>query len=97
MARTERSTAARTAVARLLKTLTSAAALVGLAILLPACGSLRNEIATLNGEPPIDQAPPQKHLDQPVQHVFVIFKENHTYDNYFLAYPNPTAPHPSPT
>jgi phospholipase C len=44
--------------------------------------------------PPIREAPPQKQLDQAVQHVFVIFKENHTYDNYFLAYPNPNEPNP---
>ena len=44
--------------------------------------------------PTIDQAPPQTQLDQPVQHVFVIFKENHTYDNFFLAYPNPNEPSP---
>ena len=68
-----------------------------LALLLPACLSLRSRIAMLSGEPPITQAPPQKQLNQPVQHVFVIFKENHTYDNYFLAYPNPTALTPSPT
>jgi phospholipase C len=97
MARSERFKAGWAIVARILRTLTSAAALGGLALLLPACGTLKNEIATLNGEPPINQAPPQKHLDQPVQHVFVIFKENHTYDNYFLAYPNPTALHPAPT
>ena len=46
------------------------------------------------GEPSIGQAPPQKQLDQAVQHVFVVFKENHTYDNYFLAYPNPNEPNP---
>ncbi|HVR85132.1 MAG TPA: alkaline phosphatase family protein [Planctomycetota bacterium] len=70
---------------------------LGLAALVPACSRLKKEVGTLTGEPPIDQAPPQKQLDQAVQHVFVIFKENHTYDNYFLAYPNPTAPHPAPT
>jgi phospholipase C len=75
----------------------SAIGLLGLGLILPACNRLKNDIATLSGEPPITQAPPQKQLSQPVQHVFVIFKENHTYDNYFLAYPNPTALHPSPT
>jgi phospholipase C len=44
--------------------------------------------------PTIDQAPAQTQLDQPVQHVFVIFKENHTYDNFFLAYPNANEPSP---
>src|SRR5437867_3433532 len=39
--------------------------------------------------PDIAQAPPQKELSQPVQHVYIIFKENHTYDNYFAGYPNP--------
>ena len=48
----------------------------------------------LNGEPPITQAPPQRQLNQPIQHVWVIFKENHTYDNYFAAYPNPTGDAP---
>jgi phospholipase C len=37
--------------------------------------------------PTIEQAPPQKQLSQPIQHVWVIFKENHTYDNYFAGYP----------
>src|SRR6185295_10389341 len=44
--------------------------------------------------PTIEQAPPQTQLNQPVQHVFVIFKENHTYDNFFLSYPNPDEPTP---
>ncbi len=44
--------------------------------------------------PAIHQAPPQQQLNQPVQHVFVIFKENHTYDNYFLGYPDPNEPNP---
>lgn len=66
-----------------------------LTLLVPAC--FREKLATLEGNPPITQAPPQKQLDQPVQHIFVIFKENHTYDNYFLSYPNPTALHPAPT
>jgi phospholipase C len=45
----------------------------------------------------IAQAPAQKQLNQPVQHIFVIFKENHTYDNYFAAYPNPTGDAPITT
>ena len=49
------------------------------------------------GPTPIPQAPPQEQLDQPVQHVFVIFKENHTYDNYFAAYPNPGGDPPTTT
>jgi len=64
--------------------------------IVPACGSVNNEIQTLSGNTPIEQAPPQKKLDQPVQHVFIIVMENHTYDNYFLAYPNPTGD-PAPT
>jgi phospholipase C len=47
--------------------------------------------------PAINQAPPQKTLDQPVQHIWVIFKENHTYDNYFASYPNPTGDPPTTT
>jgi phospholipase C len=58
--------------------------------MVPACTRLKDEFQTLNGNAPIDQAPSQKQLNQPVQHVFIIVMENHTYDNYFLAYPNPT-------
>jgi phospholipase C len=47
------------------------------------------------GSPPIQQAPPQKELQQPIQHVWVIFKENHTYDNYFASYPNPDGDAPT--
>jgi phospholipase C len=57
------------------------------------CGGTANDVLGLN-PPNIEQAPPQKELDQPIQHVFVIFKENHTYDNYFLSYPNPDEPNP---
>src|SRR5579862_812170 len=46
------------------------------------------------GPPPINEAPPQKQLDQPVQHVFVVLMENHTYDSYFLSYPDPNEPNP---
>lgn len=53
---------------------------------LAGCGS--------DSGPAIHQAPAQAQLDQPVQHVFVIFKENHTYDNYFLGYPDPNEPNP---
>ena len=44
--------------------------------------------------PSIQQAPAQRKLNQPIQHVYIIFKENHTYDNYFAAYPNPTGDAP---
>ncbi len=56
------------------------------------CGS-----SGLGGSPSIDQAPARKELDQPVQTVFVVWKENHTYDSYFLAYPNPNEPTPPTT
>ena len=49
------------------------------------CGSIDHA-------PNIEQAPARAQLDQPVQTVFVVWKENHTYDNYFLAYPNPNEP-----
>lgn len=58
-----------------------------------SCGSSVNNALGLN-PPKINQAPPQKELDQPIQHVFVILMENHTYDSYFLAYPNPNEPNP---
>src|SRR5882672_8745242 len=45
-------------------------------------------------QPTIHQAPSQRQLNQPIQHVYVIFKENHTYDNYFAGYPNPTGDAP---
>ncbi|MEZ0230161.1 MAG: alkaline phosphatase family protein [Planctomycetota bacterium] len=57
------------------------------------CNSSRTNF--FPGEPPIEQAPPQKQLDQPIQHVWVIFKENHTYDNYFAGYPNPDGDAPT--
>jgi phospholipase C len=47
--------------------------------------------------PTIRAAPPQRQLAQPIQHVWVILKENHTYDNYFAAYPNPTGDPPTTT
>ena len=46
-------------------------------------------------EPAIKQAPAQKQLNQPIQHVWVIFKENHTYDNFFAGYPNPDGDAPT--
>jgi phospholipase C len=58
------------------------------------CGSGITIPGINSGEPAINQAPAQKQLNQPVQHVFVILKENHTYDNYFLSYPNPNEPNP---
>jgi len=61
------------------------AASVALLALLAGCG---------DNTPTIRQAPAQKQLNQPIQHVFVIFKENHTYDNYFLSYPDPNEPNP---
>jgi phospholipase C len=45
--------------------------------------------------PKIHDAPPQKQLDQPVQHVFIILMENHTYDNYFAGFPNPDGDPPT--
>ncbi len=56
---------------------------IGIAV---GCNNARNAIT---GESSIGQAPPQKQLNQTIQHVWVIFKENHTYDNYFAGYPNP--------
>jgi|SRR5579862_1660118 len=82
---------------RIPRAVVSGALFAALALIVPACTSTRSEIATLSGEPLIGQAPPQKQLNQPIQHVYVIFMENHTYDNYFLAYPNPTALHPAPS
>ena len=41
--------------------------------------------AAITGDPAIRQAPAAKQLTQQIQHVFVIFKENHSYDNYFAA------------
>jgi phospholipase C len=35
---------------------------------------------------PVTSAPPA-FVPLPIQHVFIIFKENHTYDNYFGSYP----------
>jgi len=66
------------------------AASVALLVLLAGCG---------DNTPTIHQAPAQKQLDQPIQHVFVIFKENHTYDNYFLSrteHTSATASRPTP-
>ena len=39
--------------------------------------------------PPITQAPPIGEPGTKINRVFVIFLENHTYDNYFASYPNP--------
>jgi len=62
-------------------------------IMLCGCGG-SGGVLGIGGTAPIKQAPAQKQLDQPVQHVFVILKENHTYDNFFLSYPNPNEPNP---
>src|SRR5262245_45277754 len=56
--------------------------------------ALANSVGCGSDDQSISQAPAQKQLDQPVQHVFVILKENHTYDNFFLSYPNPEEPSP---
>lgn len=37
--------------------------------------------------PSIKQAPPVKPLAQPIQRVFIICLENHTFDNFFASYP----------
>jgi phospholipase C len=55
------------------------------------CGRIES---ALNPQPTINQAPSQRQLNQTIQHVYVIFKENHTYDNYFASYPNPTGDAP---
>src|SRR5206468_1629878 len=55
-----------------------------------ACSGRRAPGALL--PPSIEQAPPQKQLDQPIQHVFVILLENHTFDNVYASYPIPEAP-----
>ena len=39
--------------------------------------------------PTVRRAPPVRELAQPVEHVFIILMENHTYDNYFAGFPNP--------
>jgi len=52
-------------------TLSLRAFALSLAFALAGCGG------SLDTTPSISQAPPQKQLDQPVQHVFVILKENH--------------------
>jgi phospholipase C len=67
------------------------ALLVGLA----AAGCSNSSAGSFGIEPPISQAPPQKQLNQPIQHVWVIFKENHTYDNYFAGFPNPDGDAPT--
>src|SRR5262245_53192151 len=65
------------------------------ALRLLACAAVFVAAAGCGGdEPRITQAPAQKQLAQPVEHVFVILKENHTYDNFFLSYPNPNEPNP---
>jgi len=58
------------------------------------CGDSGGVLGIIGGAPSIKKAPAQKELNQPVQHVFVILKENHTYDNFFLSYPNPNEPSP---
>jgi hypothetical protein len=68
------------------KSLISTVALAASA--LAGCGS------STGTAPTIHQAPAQKQVDQPVQHVFVILKENHTYDNFFLSYLDPNEPSP---
>jgi phospholipase C len=39
--------------------------------------------------PPIEQAPAMHEPASKIKRVFVVFLENHTYDNYFASYPNP--------
>ena len=45
--------------------------------------------------PPIVQAPPMNEPDTQIRRVYVIFLENHTYDNYFASYPNPDGDPPT--
>src|SRR5262249_2664367 len=66
-----------------------------LVLLSGACGNTDLIQASLRDQP-IGQAPPQKQLNQPIQHVYIIVMENHTYDNYFMTYPDPTG-NPAPT
>src|SRR2546423_50856 len=53
------------------------------------------EVPDLLSRPKIHRAPPRRELDQPIQHVFIVLMENHTYDNYFAAFPNPTGDPPT--
>ncbi|MEZ0230160.1 MAG: phospholipase C [Planctomycetota bacterium] len=53
------------------------------------CNGSRTNFFGQDLEPPIEQAPPQKQLDQKIKHVWIVFKENQTYDSFFAGYPNP--------
>lgn len=77
------------------QTITNLRVFTGVAVLVAVggCGG-DGSVLGIGGAPSIKQAPAQKQLDQPVQHVFVVLKENHTYDNFFLSYPNPNEPNP---
>jgi phospholipase C len=57
-----------------------------------AGGCNESTLDAVGALPPIKQAPALKQLNQPLQHIFVILKENHTYDNFFLAYPGGDVP-----
>src|SRR5579862_5689068 len=52
--------------------------------LVPACGGGSGGSSSQD----ISLAPPTKILNQPIQHVFVILKANHSYDSLFRSYPN---------
>jgi phospholipase C len=52
-------------------------ALAASLIFAAACGRLSSEVGQDN----------QSKAGSPIKHVFIIFKENHTFDNYFATYP----------
>ncbi len=49
--------------------------------------ALREEERDLLGS--IEKAPASRRLPQKIDRVYVIVKENHSYDNYFASFPNP--------
>jgi phospholipase C len=67
-----------------------------LSFLLAGCGTDPfSELPDLLPAPAVHWAPPSRELDQPIEHVFIVLMENHTYDNYFAGFPNPDGDPPT--